>query len=261
LFLLASLITPERKPQFYPKSHLTPSLFSFVIISKYVDHLPLYRIEYMLKRLGADISRATLCNWVIGVYQLYKHLFSFLTDHLKTGFLIGCDETKLQVLLYMKRLYKVERIIKKAKLYESDKFKHIVKIRQRLSAKYMDKIHKLLIINKDKLLSSKSLEMAIKYTLNNWNKLTVFLSNAHVPISNILVENNIRPVALGRKNWLFSVSPKGAEASAFFYSIIETFKANKIDPDKGFRELIEQLPNCETPKEAKKVFEKILGWA
>ena len=66
--------------------------------------------------------------------------------------------------------------------------------------------------------------------LGQWNKLTIFLEDPDVPISNILVENAIRPFVVGRKNWLISGSPRGAHASAVFYSLIETAKAGGLEP-------------------------------
>ena len=59
-------------------------------------------------------------------------------------------------------------------------------------------------------------------------------------------ENKIRPFVVGRKNWLFSGSPSGAEAAANLYSLIETAKANGIEPYRYLRALIERLPNAVT---------------
>ncbi len=87
-------------------------------------------------------------------------------------------------------------------------------------------------INKNKILPKSKLGKAINYALNNQQKLQTYLENGHCDISNNLAENSIRPFTIGRKNWLFSGSPKGAKASAAVYSIIETCKANKIDTYK-----------------------------
>lgn len=71
---------------------------------------------------------------------------------------------------------------------------------------------------------------AVLYALGEWDKLVRYTEDGHIPIDNNLVENAIRPFVVGRKNWLFSGSPGGAEASAFIYSLIETAKANDIEP-------------------------------
>ena len=71
---------------------------------------------------------------------------------------------------------------------------------------------------------------AVKYALNQEKYLRAFLNNGEVEISNNFAENAIRPFVIGRKNWLFSDTVKGAKASAIIYSLIETAKANGIEP-------------------------------
>ena len=68
-------------------------------------------------------------------------------------------------------------------------------------------------------------------------------------MDNNLVENAIRPFVIGRKNWLFSVSPEGARASALFYSLIETAKANGLEPSKYLRYLFEKFPYAKTSED------------
>lgn len=86
---------------------------------------------------------------------------------------------------------------------------------------------------------------AMNYTLNEWNKLTVYLEQGHISISNILVENAVRPFVVGRKNWMFSGSPSGAASSAAIYTLIETAKANGLEPYWYLRYLFEKLPQSE----------------
>ena len=74
------------------------------------------------------------------------------------------------------------------------------------------------------------LEDAVRYSRNQKRQLTAFLEHGEVPISNNLAENAIRPFVVGRKNWLFCDTVKGAESSAIVYSLVETAKANDIDP-------------------------------
>ena len=83
---------------------------------------------------------------------------------------------------------------------------------------------------------------AIAYARNQWSRLIVYLEDGRLRIDNNLVENAIRPFAVGRKNWLFSGSPRGAKASAAFYSLIETAKANGLEPYAYLRFLFERLP-------------------
>ena len=70
----------------------------------------------------------------------------------------------------------------------------------------------------------------MKYALNQEKYLRAFLNNGEVEISNNFAENAIRPFVIGRKNWLFSDTVKGAKSSAIVYSLIETAKANSVEP-------------------------------
>lgn len=86
------------------------------------------------------------------------------------------------------------------------------------------------------------LEEAVRYSLNQKQMLYAFLDNGEVPISNNLAENAIRPFTLGRKNWLFCDTPNGAEASAIVYSLVESAKANGIEPFAYLQHVLVQLP-------------------
>lgn len=87
------------------------------------------------------------------------------------------------------------------------------------------------------------LKKAIKYTLNPRDCFTHFLLDGRIPISNNMSENSIRAVAVARKNFLFSDTPQGAGASALVFSIIETAKANALDPYEYLVYLFRNLPN------------------
>ena len=78
--------------------------------------------------------------------------------------------------------------------------------------------------------SGSKLDDAVKYALNQEKYLRAFLNNGEVEISNNFAENAIRPFVIGRKNWLFSDTVKGAKSSAIIYSIVETAKSNGIEP-------------------------------
>jgi transposase len=98
-----------------------------------------------------------------------------------------------------------------------------------------------------KTLPKSLLGKAVSYALEQWPLLTVFLDDGHVPIDNNLAENAIRPFVVGRKNWLFSGSPRGAQASATLYSLIESAKANGLEPRAYLGFLFERLPEARTP--------------
>ncbi len=90
---------------------------------------------------------------------------------------------------------------------------------------------------------------AVKYTLNQWKSLMVYIEDGSLPIDNNSIENAIRPIALGRKNWLFSDTVEGAEASAIIFSIVETARANGLDPYWYLRFLLEKLINLKTKED------------
>ncbi|TOK36755.1 IS66 family transposase [Vibrio parahaemolyticus] len=79
-----------------------------------------------------------------------------------------------------------------------------------------------------KVVESSALGKAIKYTLGQWPKLIRYIDDGHLSIDNNRAERAIKPLVIGRKNWLFASTPNGADASALLYSIIETAKANGL---------------------------------
>lgn len=89
------------------------------------------------------------------------------------------------------------------------------------------------------------LKKAIKYTLNHKEYFMNFLLDGRIPLTNNRSENSIRPVAVARKNFLFSDTPRGAEANALVFSIIETAKANNLDPYEYLVHLFKTLPNLD----------------
>lgn len=96
-----------------------------------------------------------------------------------------------------------------------------------------------------KALPKHAFGQAITYCIRQWDKLTAFLQDGRLDISNNRSEQSIRPFVIGRKNWLFSNTPKGATSSATIYSIIETAKANQLKPFHYLTHLFERLPNID----------------
>ena len=82
----------------------------------------------------------------------------------------------------------------------------------------------------------------VTYALNQKHYLSAFLDHGEVDISNNFAENAIRPFAVGRKNWLFSDTVKGAQSSAIVYTLVETAKANGLDPYAYLLRLLKELP-------------------
>jgi len=87
---------------------------------------------------------------------------------------------------------------------------------------------------------------ALNYLHNESDKLIRYLDDGRLDIDNNGAENAIRPFVLGRNNWLFSASVKGVKASANLYSLVETAKANGLEPYAYLRHLFTELPKAET---------------
>ena len=104
------------------------------------------------------------------------------------------------------------------------------------------------------------LEEAVRYSLNQKQQLTAFLSNGEVPISNNLAENAIRPFTLDRKNWLFCDTTKGAEASAIVYSLVESAKANGVEPFAYLQHVLVELPYL-GKNQSHEELESFMPWA
>ena len=145
-----------------------------------------------------------------------------------------------KALIYFKKLYKIEEKIEK--LSPDEKYT----VRQQESKPLLEEIKKWLDEISPQVTPQSVSGKAINYTLNEWTYLEKYIEDGNLRISNILVENAIRPFALGRKNWLFSTSVEGANASAMYYSLIETAKANEIGPFDYFNKILDKLPFAKT---------------
>jgi hypothetical protein len=97
---------------------------------------------------------------------------------------------------------------------------------------------------------------ALSYLDKNWSKLMVYIEDGRLSIDNNPAENAIRPFVIGRKNWLFSASVKGAKSSANLYSLIETAKANGLEPYGYLRRLFTELPKATSVEQ----IELLLPW-
>jgi transposase len=150
-----------------------------------------------------------------------------------------------EALTMIRSLYKIERIEKENGF---DK-EYTYQLRQKHSKPQVMEFGEWLNENVGKVPPKSKLGEAFTYALGQWPRLIKYVENGVANIDNNLAENAIRPFVVGRKNWLFSVTPEGAEASVFFYSLIETAKANGLNPFKYLKYLFEKFPYTETPKD------------
>ena len=319
-----------------PKCIATPELVAHTIISKYCDHMPLYRQTAMWRRMEIDMPRSSLCGWLLKVAELCFPLIEELKKQIVSYDYTQADESTVQVLGEMERKntaksymwcyrgggahisivyeYQETRAGEHAKNFlrgfkgylQTDAysgynwshdlaeiihvgchaharrpFAELVKINKTpgLAAHALNFYSKLYAVEKysreNKLTAEErqylrleksvaildnfklwldqhliktseqgKIGKAIRYCLSHWNELTNYLKDGRIEIDNNLTENAIRPFALGRKNWLFAGSPSGAKAGATFYSLIETCKANGIDPYKYFCAMLNNIRHC-----------------
>jgi transposase len=146
-----------------------------------------------------------------------------------------------QMVALIGQLYAVERTLRTCSADERKAE------RQAHSRPILEKIKAWLDAKVAHVLPKGLLGTAIGYALGLWPQLTTFLEDGHIPIDNNVTENAIRPFVVGRKGWLFSGSPCGAQASATLYSLIETAKANGLEPRAYLNFLFERLPEATTP--------------
>lgn len=140
----------------------------------------------------------------------------------------------------IKKLYQIE-----AGLKGMDS-QSVLDRRNEQSRPIMDQFKTWLTYHAEKVLPKSQLGKAIVYALNQWPKLIRFLDRPFVPLDNNLTEQAIRPFALGRKNWYFAATPAGARASAAIYSLVESAKANNIEPFSYLSLIFKELPKAST---------------
>jgi len=320
---------------------------------KYTNSMPLYRQEQQLSRLGIELSRQTMANWVLNVADPWlKIIYDRLHEKLLERDILHADETTLQVLKepgrsaetksymwlyrtgrdgppivlyeyqttraskhpdrflsgfkgylqtdgysaygkltditlvgcwaharrkliealkalpaaqkdkpvaasvgleYCNRLFAIERQLK----YVSDKERYEKRLEK--SKPLLDEFYIWLKKQKQQTLPKSAFGQAITYCLNQWDSLNSFLLDGRLEIDNNRAERSIKPFVIGRKNWLFTNTPRGARGSAIIYSIIETAKENNLKPYNYLVYLFEQLPNIDTGDQA--AIDRLLPWS
>lgn len=175
-----------------------------------------------------------------GMTQLacWAHVRRKFVDIIKSG--VSDTQSKMyaqEALSLIQKLYKIEKEIK-----ENPPDKKYL-IRKEKSEPMIEKIREWLDAN---FFTAQELSGAIAkafvYLNNQFTKLCVYLEDGRLNIDNNGAENHIRPMVLGRKNWLFATSVKGAKAIATWYTVIETAKANGLEPYHYLKYLLTQLP-------------------
>ena len=344
------LITAQKPAQPIEKSIASPGLLAFIATQKYVDALPLYRQVESFKRIGIELDRSTLADWMQKCGLLLQPLINLIHEKVLEQKYLHMDETIVQVLnepgraaesqSYMwvlrstlptcaavlfhyeptrsgsvptlllqdfsgalmadgypgynavcnknsitrlgcwaharRKFIEAQKIQPKGKTGKADQGLALIQSLYRIEKTLNDKTseEKLMarqqqskpILEKIKIWLEKSLPQtppqspigkALYYLHNQWVHLINYVCDGDYPIDNNAAENAIRPFVIGRKNWLFSASQKGAVSSANLYSVIETAKANGLEPYAYLKRIFTELPNAKTLEQ----MESLLPWS
>ncbi len=350
-----TVVTAAMPPQPIPKSNASPGLLAYIGVAKFVDSMPLYRLEPRFKRIGVEIPRNTLAGWMIRCGALIEPLINLMQDRLLDHDIIQMDETTVQVLkepgraaqsqsyMWVRRggppdqtviLFDYEpsrgskvpvRLLENFRgILQTDgyegyaavtrgndiawvgclaharrKFDEALKAQKKkgrggLAKQGFDFIQRLYRIEREarergldadarKALRDekakpiwkefrqwldgalgqvppKSLTgKALAYTHAQWPRLIRVLDDGRIEIDNNRCENAIRPFVLGRKAWLFADTPVGATASARLYSLIETAKANGLEPYAYLARVFADLPAAKEAQDDEAI-EELLPW-
>lgn len=309
-----------------------PGLLAWVVIQKYLDHLPLYRIEQISTRHGVGIARSTLAEWVGRIGVALQPLSERLAELLKQGQVLHADETpvplldpgngktkraylwayrsnvledqpaiivfdfqsgrggchaqaflndwrgslmvddyagykalftqgitELACLAHARRKFfdlhaanahpvAAEALTCIAALYhieaegKNDSIAQRQQRRQTQALPRLQDMHTWLIQTRQQTADGSSLAKAIDYSLKRWNAIARYAESGHLPIDNNPIENAIRPIAIGKKNWLFAGSVRAGKQAAAIQSLLATAKANGIEPLAWLKATLEKLP-------------------
>lgn len=231
----------------------------------WVVHNPVRNLSYMewhtgrgavcLERLvPADYTGIIQCDGY-GVYTTFIQSKTRSADNMT---LAGClaharrkffeakaeGENPQWVLLQIQQLYQIEAQLREARASPIE----VRTRRQEQSAPILARIKtKLQELQQSRLHRPRSLTgEAISYTLNQWAKLTVYLRDGRVQIDNNLVENTIRPSAIGKKNWLFMGDAKSGDRAATFYTLIGNCHRQKINAEAYLADMLTRLSSATT---------------
>lgn len=155
-----------------------------------------------------------------------------------------------QALAYIQQLYRVEQSISDKTTDEK------YQTRQQHSQAILDKLKHWLDKSLPQVPPKTALGKALYYLDSQWLRLISYMQCGDYPIDNNAAENSIRPFVIGRKNWLFSASQQGATSSANLYSLIETAKANGLEPYAYLKRVFTELPNVTSLEQ----IENLLPW-
>jgi transposase len=162
--------------------------------------------------------------------------------HARRGFEKALDYNKSKAEYAMgmfQKLYAIERKAKDEKLNAEQR--HELRLKEALPI--LNELGKWMAETYKTVLPKSVLGKAIAYCIPRWDKLIAYLHDGSLEIDNNLAENAIRPIALGRKNYLFAGSNRGAQRAAMFYSFFATCKKNEVNPFDWLKKVLDIIPD------------------
>lgn len=144
-------------------------------------------------------------------------------------------------------LYHIEAQIKDKTIEEK------YQLRQEQAKPQLEKLHAWLLKHVNQAPPKGKLGQAMRYLINHWQKLIRYIDDGRLHIDNNAIENDIRPFALGKKNWLFYGNPRGAKAGAVFYSLLITAKANQLNEHAYLTFVFNRIRACKTEDDYRKL--------
>ena len=141
-----------------------------------------------------------------------------------------------QAVRQIAQIYAVEREVKELSAEVR------LRIRQEKSQPLVQTLYEWLIQSRQKVPEGSATAKAIDYSLRRWKALTRFLGDGQLPVDNNWIENQIRPIAIGRNNWLFAGSLRGGQRAAAVMSLIQSAKLNGHDPHAYLKDVLTRLP-------------------
>ena len=115
-------------------------------------------------------------------------------------------------------------------------------IRQQHSKLVLDVLHQWMTLQRQKLPDSSATAKALDYSLRRWTALTRFVDDGQLPVDNNWIENQIRPIAIGRNNWLFAGSLRAGQRAAAVMSLVQSVRMNGHDPYVYLKDVLTRLP-------------------
>ena len=189
-----------------------------------------------------DWRGSLVCDDFSGYKQLMNHGVTEVgcLAHARRKFfdLHAANQSQIaqQALAQFGQIYGVEREIKELPPDERRR------IRQERSKPFVDLLHQWLIAHRQKITDGSATARAIDYSLKRWGALTRFVDDGHLPIDNNHIENQIRPIAIGRNNWLFAGSLRAGQRGAAVMSLIQSARLNGHDPYAYLKDVLTRLP-------------------